>query len=95
MFRFTIRELLILTLSVGLGTGWWLEHRASAANAEAAQDAKFLAQVSIHGCCCQMVEEWERLREKYGVEPAFFGDPAKWDALTEERRRIRQASQQP
>jgi len=27
MLRFTIRELLILTLAVGLAVGWWLEHR--------------------------------------------------------------------
>jgi hypothetical protein len=26
-FRFTIRDLLWLTLIVGLATGWWLEHR--------------------------------------------------------------------
>jgi hypothetical protein len=27
MFRFTIRELVLLTLVVALGVGWWLEHR--------------------------------------------------------------------
>jgi hypothetical protein len=27
MFRFTIRELLILTVTAGLAVGWWLEHR--------------------------------------------------------------------
>lgn len=26
MFKFTIRELLLLTLVVGLGVGWWLDH---------------------------------------------------------------------
>ena len=26
MFRFTIRELALLTTVVGLGTGWWLDH---------------------------------------------------------------------
>ena len=25
MFRFTIRELLLLTLVVGMGVGWWVE----------------------------------------------------------------------
>ena len=29
MFRFTIRELLILTVTAGLAVGWWLDHRAS------------------------------------------------------------------
>jgi hypothetical protein len=27
MFRFTIRELLILTVTAGLALGWWLDHR--------------------------------------------------------------------
>ena len=27
MFRFTIRELVLLTLVVAMGVGWWLEHR--------------------------------------------------------------------
>jgi hypothetical protein len=27
MFRFSIRELMLVTLVVGLGTGWWLERQ--------------------------------------------------------------------
>jgi len=27
MFRFTIRDLLWLTVGVGLSVGWWLDHR--------------------------------------------------------------------
>jgi hypothetical protein len=27
MFKFTIRELLLLTVIVGLAVGWWLDHR--------------------------------------------------------------------
>jgi hypothetical protein len=27
MFRFTIREILLLTALVGLAVGWWLDHR--------------------------------------------------------------------
>lgn len=27
MFRFTIREVLLLTMIVGLAVGWWLDHR--------------------------------------------------------------------
>jgi hypothetical protein len=26
MFRFTIRELVLLTLVVAMGVGWWLDH---------------------------------------------------------------------
>ena len=28
MFRFTIRELVLLTLVVAMGVGWWLDRRA-------------------------------------------------------------------
>jgi len=34
MFRFTIRELLILTLTVGLAVGWWIDRRSLLASAE-------------------------------------------------------------
>jgi len=30
MFRFTIRELLILTATAGVGAGWWIDHKAQA-----------------------------------------------------------------
>ena len=29
MFRFSIRELMLVTLVVAIGAGWWMEHRAS------------------------------------------------------------------
>ena len=31
MFRFTIRELVLITLVVALGVGWWMEHRKRSA----------------------------------------------------------------
>jgi hypothetical protein len=34
MFRFTIRELVLLTLIVAMGVGWWLDHRTLAPDAE-------------------------------------------------------------
>ena len=83
MFRFTIRELGLLTLSTGLAVGWWVDHRANAANAE---DAKFLAQVATHGCHCQLVEQFLELQKKYGIEPESVFDVARWDALTKEHR---------
>jgi len=30
MFRFTIRELVLLTLVVAMGVGWWLDHNKQA-----------------------------------------------------------------
>jgi hypothetical protein len=91
MLRFTIRELFVLTVTVGIAVGWWLDHRATAVNAEAAKDAKFLAQVAEHGCHCQMVDQYIKLREKYGVESAFRFDADKWNALSEEFNRKRRA----
>ena len=35
MFRFTIRELMLVTLVVALGLGWWLHYRAIDANRQA------------------------------------------------------------
>ena len=29
MFRFTIRELALVTLVVAMGAGWWIDHRSS------------------------------------------------------------------
>jgi hypothetical protein len=34
MFRFTIRELVLLTLVVAMGVGWWIDHRTLAPDAE-------------------------------------------------------------
>jgi len=39
MFRFTIRELLIFTLTAGLAVGWWADHRKLASKAATATDA--------------------------------------------------------
>jgi len=27
MFRFSIRELLLVTLVIGIGLAWWIDHR--------------------------------------------------------------------
>jgi hypothetical protein len=83
MFRFTIRELGTLTLAAGLALGWWLDHRA---NAAAAKDAKFLAEVAEHGCHCQLVAQFLELKEKYGVKPAF--DWSKWETLNDQHRLV-------
>ena len=37
MLRFTIRELVLLTLVVAMGVGWWLEHKSHALLAEKAR----------------------------------------------------------
>jgi hypothetical protein len=53
MFRFTIRELVLLTIIVAMGVGWWVEHRAK---------GKFIADRNswIHfACILQLVLEDE------------------------------------
>lgn len=66
MFRFSIRELLILTLSAGLAVGWWLDHRA---HAEVAEDARMLAHFSANGSHCSNEAFWRwQLEKKYGAE---------------------------
>jgi len=42
MFRFTIRELVLVTVIAGLATGWWIDHRQlelSRATAQAKSEA--------------------------------------------------------
>jgi hypothetical protein len=65
MFRFTIREVLLLTALVGTGTGWWLDHRALASSGD---DARLLAHYSAYGCHCGFeAGHFEMLQEKYGA----------------------------
>jgi hypothetical protein len=95
MLRFTIRELLILTVTAGLAVGWWLEHRANAANTEAVEDARFLAQYAANSDFgvgdCSTVSQCVELQRKYGaVSPCF--DPAKWKALDAEIKPNRRAA---
>jgi uncharacterized protein (DUF3820 family) len=48
MFRFTIRELVLLTLVVAMGVGWWLDR--SALNAwHVGRLAQILTELHSHG----------------------------------------------
>jgi hypothetical protein len=38
MYRFTIRELILLTVVVAMGLGWWVDRRRTAATHAAALD---------------------------------------------------------
>ena len=66
MFRFTIRELVLLTLVVAMAVGWWVERQVGA---EAAEDARMLAHFSANGSGCSQEAFWRlRLERKYGAE---------------------------
>ena len=49
MFRFSIRELLLVTLMVGMGTAWGMEHRAMFT---VRQDAEYLARYGVPSPGC-------------------------------------------
>ena len=48
MFRFTIRDVLWLTVVVGLAVGWYLEHRDQQAKLEALQQPR-MADYDLDG----------------------------------------------
>jgi hypothetical protein len=62
MFRFTIRDVLWLTMVAAMGVALWAKHRA---HLEAAQDAKSLADFSLNGPACGLaVGAFQGLQQK-------------------------------
>ena len=53
MFRFTIRDVLWLTVVVGLGVRWWLDETASGEK----EIAKHSARSSARACSCRDMRE--------------------------------------
>ncbi len=65
--RFALRELLWLTLVVGLALGWWIERRALlTAKTEAEGDAKDLSRLT-DPTVDLAPWRWSQLRTKYGI----------------------------
>jgi hypothetical protein len=56
MFRFSIRELLTLTLVAALAVGWWLDHRAIAKQGATLRSELYLASDHATGLK-QLVED--------------------------------------
>jgi len=69
MFRFTIRELVLLTVVVAMGVGWWLEFSAKA---NVVRDARGLAHLAVFGPGQKHIEHWRQLVRTYG---AYDGTP--------------------
>ena len=71
MFRFSIRELMLITLVVGLGMAWAREHQSFVAVRE---DAKYLARYGDphSGACSQIANPWELTASKYKVTASEF-----------------------
>jgi hypothetical protein len=49
MYRFTIRELVLFTLVVGLALGWWLDRRALVAESSARWDRIYDLTMELKG----------------------------------------------
>lgn len=64
MFRFTIRELMLLAVVAVLGTAWWLDHRELLMVRD---DAKALAQYGDphEGACGSVAGFWSDVANKY------------------------------
>ncbi len=67
MFRFTIRELVLLTLAVAMGVAWGRDHGALATVRE---DAQALARYGDphEGACGNVAGFWSNIAEKYWSE---------------------------
>ena len=66
--KFSIRDLLLVTVIVALAVGWWVDHRR---HAGAAEDAKFLAEFAGVGGYHEGMPHYLRLCRKYGVSPEW------------------------
>lgn len=64
MFRFTIRDVLWLTVVVGLMVGWWLDHRRAAARDSAWREC---FQTALNQFASHATDEPERFDSPIGV----------------------------
>jgi hypothetical protein len=70
MFRFTIREMVLLTMVVGMGVGWWLDRSTQArAVKEARNDAIAIAEFTSGRVFGLENSDLIRLQKKYGADP--------------------------
>jgi hypothetical protein len=74
MFRFSLRELLLLITCAALGLGWWLDHRSTTeAGKVSAEDARMLAAFSANPPSCGISCAWfSDLQKKYGAKRIVF-----------------------
>lgn len=68
MFRFTIRELVLLTIIVAMGVGWWLDHRSLAPDAELHRRLRETAGAAYREQMKNNEEYWARKQAPNGQE---------------------------
>ena len=74
MFRFTIRELLILTVTAGLAVGWWLD-RTRLAERVSFLEWKKAEIITLEGAISydtltRVMQEDERQRQRFASQSA-------------------------
>jgi hypothetical protein len=82
MFRFTIRELVLLTVVVALGVGWWVERRQhatakrrlAAREAEASRYGEALSQTGL--AIYELGIHWNSINGKIVLRPTRPDDGA-------------------
>jgi hypothetical protein len=58
VFHFTIRDVLWLTVVVGLGVGWWIDHRSNASLRKAQRQlARLVELVEDEGLMVSLAED--------------------------------------
>ena len=72
-FRFTIRELLLLMLVVGLGLGWWLDRERGNAQFEKADTRAFVLEQMLYEAGFDI--EWKGERVKATSDAFKFDWP--------------------
>lgn len=66
--KFSIRDLLLMTVIVALAVDWWVDHWRLKAHAEAADDAKYLADALLNDFEHNSYPRLRKLCWKYGVK---------------------------
>jgi hypothetical protein len=80
VFRFTIRELVLLTLVVAMGVGWWVDRSSLVEQvSEATADARTLSKLTNPGTRIRGARWFTlaEMRAKYGIEPQEAIAPVK------------------
>ena len=81
MFRFTIRELLLITLLTALGLGWWLDHESLVHSLESSHRRGLTEALSDvlrnQGCAIQMHKNAVLVVTPSGSQFAYRIPPAR------------------
>ncbi len=66
MFRFSIRELMLIPLVVGLVAAWWLDHRAQSDSAHLLRQAKDAQESKLEAMEGMLTMNGWKITEEFG-----------------------------